>query len=271
MINGLLLVNASESFCYHTSLTCLQYHPYIISTYRYGYGWIGGRGLSGRETLTVERYNPERNEWAYNIPDLEWEHYGGASADMMNRMIVCGGGLDNVESYDPRSAQKKWTQMRPLPNEGRSHLSMITLNDYQALVIGGSSVREHGTVNDWGRLSLPIYELDIRGGRHQWITHDGSTIGNGGFPPLPYPMMAPSVTYLDNTLIIAHTAHKLSGYRHQSHWYELSQNIQIARQGFYLPCHPTTSRPLSSSKVSWLTFELPSTFRSSGLAPAVIL
>jgi hypothetical protein len=209
---------------------------------------------------------------------MDSEHCGGASVAMMNRMIVCGGGLDNVESYDPRSDQKKWTQMRPLPVDGRSHLSMITLNDYQALVIGGFSVREHGTVNDWGRLSLPIYELDIRGGRHQWITHDGSTIGNGGFPPLPYPMMAPSVTFMDSNLIIVHTSTAPSTiHQHGSHYRELSWNIQSARQGFYLPCHPTTSRPLSSSLngsgggIKWQTFELPSTFHSSGLAPLVMV
>jgi hypothetical protein len=111
-------------------------------------------------------------------------------------------------------------------------------------------------------LSLPIYELDIRAtGGHQWITHDGSTLSNGGFPPLPYPMMVPSVALLENTLVVIHT---LGAHREFA-------AISPPHRGHYLPCHPFTSRPFTSSSSSpstslWQTFEFPPGFRSSGLS-----
>jgi hypothetical protein len=234
------------------------------------------------DLITVERYIPERNYYMHDIPNMTTTHVGGGSVTMMNQMIVCSGGNDVVESYDPRAGQKKWTQMRPLPNEGRSHLSMIKLNDCQALVIGGVSTNERN-MKQWMDLSLPIYELDIRGGHHEWITHDGSRLGNGGFPSLPFPMTSPSVTYLDNTLIIAHTAKSnVTLERHHRHYDQLPAHLRNSRVGYYLPCHPVTSRPLqlpftttptstATTADKWLTFELPSTFWSSGLANIVTI
>jgi hypothetical protein len=280
MINGLLLV----MLFFVCNFNCVVLAEVAVLALRRANFWLdhcigGSKDLwhSRSTLLSVERYQPERNEWFINdIPNLSCRHWGGASVSLMNQMIVVSGGeVDNVEAYDPRTDQKKWIQLKRMPNEGRRHFSMITLNDYQALVIGGfSNTMTTTSHSNAVSLSLPIYELDIRAtGGHQWITHDGSTLSNGGFPPLPYTMYSPSVALFDDTLVVIHTLDMPSGIEWQ--YREFNSGVILPRLGHYLPCHPSTSRPLissppssrsSSSSSLWQTFELPPGFQSSGLS-----
>jgi hypothetical protein len=227
------------------------------------------------------------------------DHYGGAATTLMNRMIIAGGCTDIVESYDHRVslAERKWKLLCAMPDGGRCHHSMVTINDYCALVIGGISANR--MANDWNAATLPIYELDTRGKKSQWIIHNnkidrtapalvptksahgthGSVAGSGiggPIPRLPYHVTMPSVTRIDDTIIIMHSgshAFELDHYHRNRpplngksphmfdmyHHTYITSDIPKRRTAWY---YQLSNR--GNNSIGWQSFDVPSKFLSNG-------
>lgn len=138
---------------YARAYSLYRFIPYILC--------IGGF------TKSVSRYDPSRDKWTA-APSLTYDHSAGAAVALHGRAFVCGGEKSVIcEVYDAR-VDKKWQSLPSSPHgsgalpHARQHSSLVCINDYTALMIGGISF----TANNHS--TRAIFEYDVCASYHSY-------------------------------------------------------------------------------------------------------